>query len=98
MIVSELQINDKSMMLIVRSLTFEAHNFALSRGITSHSIQDQLPFVLGIINGHAGDLLDIRDVPTRDATCLAAIRISFSDGGYRLRARAAQDGVANAVN
>jgi hypothetical protein len=96
--VSALKINNESMDLIVRSLALEAHDFALSNGITSHSVEDQLPLVFSVLNSHLSDILDIRDVPAGDATSLAGISIRFSNEGYRLLASAAKDRVALPVN
>jgi hypothetical protein len=96
--VSELQINAEAMMLIVRSLAVETHNLAASRGIAHGSVDDQLPLVLGIIDSSPSYLLAIRDVPTSDTACLAAVSIRFSDKGYRLLAPAAKDRVANSAD
>lgn len=95
--ISELQVNDKSVALIVRSLALEVHNFATSRGIPSHSVEDQLPLVFSVVDSHLSDLLDFRDIPAGDTTSLAGISIGFSDEGYRLAARAAKDGVAGVI-
>tara|TARA_R110002124_G_scaffold287223_1_gene471730 strand:- start:1414 stop:1710 length:297 start_codon:yes stop_codon:yes gene_type:complete len=96
--VSNLQINDESMRFIVRSLALEAHDFAISSDIPSHSVEHQLPLIFSILNSHSGNILDIRDVPTSDASSLAGISIRFSNEGYRLAASAAKDRVASVVN
>jgi hypothetical protein len=96
--VSELQIDDESMRLIVRSLSLEAHDFTLGSGIAGHSVDDQLPLVFGVIDSHLSNLLDAGDIATPDATSLAVVRIGFSDEGYGLLARAAKDRVADSVH
>jgi hypothetical protein len=95
--VSELKFDDEAMGFIVRGLALEAHEFALARGVFSHSVDHQLPLVFGILNGKLSHLLDLRDVPAGGASCLAAIRIGFSDEGYRLLADAAKDGAASPI-
>jgi hypothetical protein len=96
--VSELQINDKAMMLIMRSLALEAHDFAASCGIPHGSVEDQLSLVFGVIHRHLNDLLEVRNVPATDTADVAAIRIGFSNVGYRLAAQAAKDQVARLVD
>ena len=96
--ISQLQIDDESMDFIVRSLARETHDFALSRGIPSKSIDDHLPLVFGIVESQSSDLLDIRNVPASRATDIAGIRISFSNEGYGLLASAAKDRVTNLVH
>ncbi|MFA7647851.1 MAG: hypothetical protein WCY15_12855 [Phenylobacterium sp.] len=95
---SELKFDNEAVGLIVLGLALEAHEFALARGIPSHSIDDKLPLVFGVLDGHLSHLLDVRDVPARDTSCLAALSIGFSDEGYRLLAAAAKDRVANAID
>ena len=96
--VSSLQFDDEAVSHIVLSLAREAHEFALASGIASSSVDDQLQLVLSILDGHLADLLDVRHVPAGDASCLAAIRVGFSNKGYRLLASAAKDRVASPVN
>lgn len=96
--VSDLEINDEAMGLIVFGLARECHEFALSRGIASHSVEDQLPLVFSVLGSNMSDLLDVRDVVTGDATCLAALNIGFSDEGYRRLADTAKDRMAGAVD
>ena len=96
--VSELKINDESMNLIVRGLALEAHDFALSSGIPSHSVEHQLPLVFGVLDCYRSHLLDIQDVVAVNASSLPGLSIRFSDEGYRLLASAAKDRVASAVD
>lgn len=96
--VSKLKFDDESMRLIVLSLAREVHHFALSRGIASHSVEHQLPLVFSILDSKASYLIDTSDVVTGEASCIAAVRIAFSDKGYRLLACAAKDRVANIVD
>lgn len=96
--VSELPFDDEAMNLIVFGLAREVHEFALGRNIPSHSIESQLPLVLGELDDKLGDLLDIRDIPAGDTSCLAGLRIGFSDEGYRRIANAAKDRVADTVD
>lgn len=95
--VSELKFDNEAMGLIVLGLALEVHEFALARGIPSHSVDHQLPLVFGVLDGNLSHLLDARDVPALDASCLAALSIGFSDKGYRLLADAAKDRVANSI-
>ncbi|WP_424975287.1 hypothetical protein [Dinoroseobacter sp. S124A] len=92
------RINDESVRLVVLSLARECHDFAISCGIASHSVEHQLELVLGIIDSHRSDLLDVRDVPALNTTDIAAIRIGFSDEGYLLLAEAAKDRLTNSLN
>lgn len=97
--VSELQVgDDKTMGLIVLNLARECHEFALSRGIPSHSVDHQLGLVFSILGSHSSHLLNIIDVPTAGTSSLAGLSIGFSDEGYRLLAGAAKDRMANSVD
>lgn len=96
--VSELEINDEAMRLVVFGLARECHEFALARGIPSHSVEDQLPLVLGVLDGRAGNLLDCSPVAASGASDIAGIRIGFSPVAYRRLAEAAKDRVAGAID
>lgn len=95
--VSELKFDNEAMGLIVRGLALEAYEFALASGIPSHSVDDQLPLVFGVLERDLGHLLDMRNVPARSTSDLAALSTGFSDRGYRLLADAAKDRVANSI-
>lgn len=96
--VSQLQINDEGFEALMLGIARECHEFALSRGIPSHSIEDQLPLVFGVFNGDFRDLLDIREVPAVGASCLASVTVRFSPEGYRRAAEAAKNRVANPID
>lgn len=97
--VSDLKVSDhEAVSRIVFGLARECHEFALSSGIPSHSVEDQLPLVFGVLNGNTGNLLDARVVPASGAADLAALRIDFSPEGYRFLAEAAKDRMAGAVH
>lgn len=99
MFVSELQVSDdKSIGLIVLSLARECHDFALSSGIPSHSVDHQLSLVFCILSRYASHLLNFRDVVAGDAPGLASLEIGFSDKGYLFLASAAKDRVAKAID
>lgn len=95
--VSELHINDEAMLLIVRGLALEAHDFAASCGIPHGSVEDQPPLAFSVLDSHLNDLLEVRNVPATGTPYIAAIRIGFSNEGYRLAAQAAKDRVARFV-
>ena len=95
--ISQLQIDDESMRFIVFGLARETHDFALSCGIPSKSIDDHLPLVFCILNSQASDLLNVCYVPASNASDIAGIRITFSDEGYALVVNTAKDRVANVV-
>lgn len=96
--VSELQVNDEAVRLVVFSLALEAHHFALTRGLLSQSVEHQLPLVLGIIDSHLSDLLNVVSVPAVRASDIAAVRVGFSQEGYRLAAEAAKNGVDDTID
>ncbi|WP_375553366.1 hypothetical protein [Roseovarius mucosus] len=96
--VSKLQLNNEGFTALMLGIAGECHEFALSRGIPSHSVEDQLPLVFGVFDGDFRDLLDIREVPTRDASGLASVSIGFSPEGYRRAAEAAKNRVANPID
>jgi hypothetical protein len=96
--VSALKFNDESVRLIVRSLALEGHYFALSRGISSQSIEGQLHLVFGVIDGKFGDLLDFVDVPASGTACIGGFTFGFSNIVYRSLALAAQDAVVDAFD
>lgn len=96
--VSQLELNDESVGFIVRGLAGEVHDFALARDIPSHSVDLQLPLIFGILSSNSSDLLNVSDVAAVNATDVAGIRISFSDEGYRLLAKSAQDRAACPVD
>lgn len=96
--VDGLSFDDKAMALIVGSLALEAHYAATLRGVPSGTVVDQLPLVFSILNGHVGDLLDVRHVPTTDATCFASVVFCVSGEAYRRFADAAKNGKADAVH
>lgn len=97
--VSDLKItDDKAMALIVLRLATEVHDFALSSGVASHSVKDQLSLVFGVLNSHLADFVSVTPVVAVDASDFAAIRVGFSPEGYRRIAIAAKDRVADAVD
>jgi len=96
--VSELEINDKSMGLIVRSLALEVHKFCLSSGVFSHSVEDQLPLVFSVLDRHLSDLIDFCDIPAGGASGFAGLVIRFSEKGYRTIAEAAKNRVTDLVD
>jgi hypothetical protein len=96
--VSELLFDDKAVPLIVGSLSLEAHNAAFLRGVTGGTIEDQLPLVFSILDGHLSDLLDVRHVPTTQATCFASVVFGVSSKAYGRFALAAQNGEADLIN
>jgi hypothetical protein len=98
MLVSNLKFNDESMNLIVLGLARECHDFATSRGITSHSVEHQLPLVFSILNCQSGDLLNVFDTSARLTTSIAAVSVSFSDEGYRRIAETAKNRMINSIN
>jgi len=95
---SQLEINDKSMGLIVRSLALEVHKFCLSSGILSHSVEDQLPLVFSVLDRNFSDLIDFCDIPAGDASGFAGLVIRFSEKGYRTIAEAAKNRVTDLVD
>lgn len=98
LVVSELEFNDESVDLIVRSLALEAHHFALSRGVLETSVEDQLQLVFGILDGQIGNLLDVVDVPAVNASCIGSIVLRFSDEVYLGLTLAAQNAVAHSFD
>lgn len=98
LIVSELEFNDESVGLIVRSLALEAHHFALSRGVLETSVEDQLQLVFRILDGQIGDLLDVFDVPAVNASCIGSIALRFSDEAYLGLTLAAQNAVVHSFD
>ena len=96
--VSQLKFNDESVRLIVGSLALECHHFAASCGISHQTVDHELSLDLGVLDGQIGDLFHIINVPAVDASCLASIRIAFSNEGYRRLADAAKDRVALTLN
>jgi hypothetical protein len=96
--VTALPLNDESVRLIVHSLALECHEFALSCGILSRSVESQLKLVGRAFSDYGNDLLQVRHVPTTDASCVASIVIGFSNEGYRRVARAAKNRVAHSVD
>ncbi len=93
-----IQVNDEGVRLLMHCIAFEAHKFAALRNVTERAVEDQLPFVFSELNRSLGDLLDVRSVPARDASCLASVSISFSYPVYRLVADAAKDRAVSIVN
>jgi hypothetical protein len=89
--VSDLKLNDESVSLIILSLALECHNFAVSRGIPSHSVESQLHLVGDVFTRYSDHLLDVVSVLTPDAPSLAAINVRFSNEGYGRIAGAAKD-------
>ena len=96
--VSELEVNNESIGLLVLGIARECHDLALSRGIPSHSVEDQLPLVFSVFDSNLRDLLRFREIPAAGTPCLAAIAMTFSPEGYRRAASAAKDRMANSVD
>ena len=96
--VSNLEINDETIALIINSIALECHAFALSRGIPSGSADLQLNLVFEIFVDYSHHLIDSRVVPTGGTSCIAAITLVLSNEGYGLIAQAAKDRVAYAAN
>lgn len=96
--ISEIQFNDESMLLIVFGIALECHDFALSRGISSHSVEDQLPLVFSVLDGHLSCLLNISDIATVGTTSVAGLTICFSNEGYRFLTDTAKNRVADSID
>lgn len=96
--VSGLEINSEVVTLIVLSLALETHNFALSRGIPSVSVESQLELVFGVLDCKISDLLDFGNVAAIDATCVGGISVRFSNIGYRSVALATKNAMAVAFD
>ena len=96
--VSQLKFNDESVRLIMGSLALECHHFAASRGVSHQAVDHELNLDLGVLDSQLGDLFHVVHVPAVDASCLASIRIAFSNEGYRRLADAAKDRMALAFN
>lgn len=96
--VSELEVGDESVAILVRSIALECHDLALSRGIPSESVELQLPLVLGVFGDYSRDLILACPVATSGAAEISAIKFSFIPLGYRAFANAAKDRVLRAVD
>ena len=96
--VSQLEINDEAVALIINSLALECHDFALASGIPSGSVDLQLPGVLDVFSDLSHHLIDCRAVVTESAPCIANITLGLSNVGYRLMAQAAKDRVAHVAD
>jgi hypothetical protein len=94
-----LKVNNKTICLVALRLALECHDFAASRGISHHSIEDQLGFVLRELDGNVCHLIDIIPVVAGDASRLSlCIQLSFSGVGYRRMAEAAKNRVTGSID
>lgn len=93
-----LPVNGESAVLIARCLAAECEDFALASGVAHGSIEGYLHFVHGVIQRSLCNFLDVRDVPARGASCIAAVDVFFSYEGYRCAAEAAKNAIAGVVD
>lgn len=94
---SQIQVNDKTVVLIAVCLASKCHDLALARGVTGHSVQNHLPLILDVIADDSHNLIRLVPVVATVASDIAAFRLSFDPEGYRRAAQAAKDRMANAV-
>lgn len=90
---SELQVNSEAMSLVALRLAGEVHEFAAARGIAQGSVEDHLPFVLGVICDHLADFILVGPVVASGASGLTC-RVGFVPEVYRRIAEAAKDRLA----
>lgn len=95
---SQLKLNDKSIVWLVQSLAFEVHHFAVTGNLGHFDAGQLCETVLRELEGHLGDLLDVRCVATGKASCIGSVTVRFSDEVYWRVAKAAKNRVLNIVD
>lgn len=87
---SELEVNNETILLVAGRLAAELEDFAAASGVSGCLVEPQLANACDVLSGNFHDLILVGPIVTGGTSALS-IRIGFNPQGYRRIAEAAKD-------